>query len=106
MTNLCETCKHRYAKKYMEPCRVCGDGINWEPKDDKRPDMLQGVVKYYDHEISRYPDSVRVSFKDGHTAVYDLRVEQPAPVFEENIQITRKWRQGYVNQPRRRRNRT
>ena len=72
-----------------------------------RPEMLGKVVPNYEHESSMYPESVRVSFGDGKTIIYDRRVEQPAPVFEENIRIIRKWKQGYVNRPRRRRrNRT
>jgi len=30
---------------------------------------------------TEYPDSIRVSFTDGSTQIYDLRVRQPAPVF-------------------------
>lgn len=71
----------------------------------KRPEPLEKVVKYYDHECSVHPDSIRVSFSDGSTAVYDIRREQPAPVIVENIKIIRKWKQGYVNQPVRRRRR-
>ena len=72
-----------------------------------RPDVLEKIVANYEHETSTYPESVRVSFGDGKTIIYDRRVEQPAPVFEENIRIIRKWKQGYVNRPqRRRRNRT
>lgn len=72
-----------------------------------RPVMLEKVVPNYEHESSLYPESVRVSFGDGKTIIYDRRIEQPAPIFEENIRIIRKWKQGYVNKPqRRRRNRT
>ena len=75
-------------------------------REPGRPEILQLVQPIYEHECSKYPDEIRVSFMDGHTAVYDLRVEQPAPVIIENIRIIRKWKQGYVNQPKRRRNRT
>lgn len=75
-------------------------------REPGRPEILQKVQPIYEHECSKYPDKIRVSFMDGHTAVYDLRVEQPAPVIIENIRIIRKWKQGYVNQPKRRRNRT
>ena len=67
-----------------------------------RPEMLDRAVPNYEHECSIYPDQIRVSFSDGHTAVYDLRVEQPHPVIVENIRIIRKWKQGYVNRPERR----
>lgn len=67
------------------------------------PKILPGTVSYYDHEGSVYPDRIRISFSDGHTAIYDIRVEQPAPVIVQNIRIIRKWKQGYNNQPMRRR---
>lgn len=67
-----------------------------------RPRMLDKPLEIYDHEFSKYPDRIRVSFADGRTFVYDIRTEQPAPVIEENIRIIRKWK-GYVNQPARRR---
>ena len=68
----------------------------------KRPQILDKPLPMYDHEWSELPDRVRISFDNGRTAVYDLRMEQPAPVIVENIKIIRKWR-GYVNQPARRR---
>lgn len=72
-----------------------------------RKRILSMAVPKYEHEYSKYPEQIRVSFADGHTAVYDMRVDQPHPVIVENIKIIRKWKQGYVNQPqRRRRNRT
>ena len=71
----------------------------------ERPEMLKEVVQYYDHDCSTHPDRIRASFEDGKTFVY-ARVEQlPHPVIIENIKIIRKWKQGYVNQPARRRRR-
>ena len=72
-------------------------------RNDK-PKMLDKPMPCYMHEYSRHPESIRVSFDDGSTAVYDLRVQQPAPVIVENIKIIRKWK-GYVNQPVQRRKR-
>ena len=72
-------------------------------KKQLRPEMLPGTVGYYDYEISKYPDRIRVSFKDGKTLVYELRTEQPHPIIVENVKIIRKWKTGYVNQPARRR---
>ena len=72
---------------------------------NERPEMMGQMVANYEHETSLYPESIRVSFKNGKTIIYDRRVEQPAPVFEENIKIIRKWKQGYVNKPLRRRRR-
>ena len=72
-----------------------------------KPTMMGRPLPYYDRDSSRHPERIRVSFSDGSTAVYELRVEQPAPVILENIAIIRKWSQGYVNKPKhRRRNRT
>ena len=77
-----------------------------EKKKDKRPEILPEIVSHYERDSSRIPDQIRVSFSDGSTAVYEIKVEQPAPQFLESIRIIRKWKQGYVNQPaRRRRNR-
>lgn len=76
-----------------------------EKKKAYRPDLLPETVPYYDHEFSAHPDHLRVSFEDGSTAVYDLRADQPHPVIVENIKIIQKWKQGYVNQPERRRRR-
>lgn len=71
-----------------------------------RPEMMEKPLPKYEHDWSVYPEQIRVCFGNGHTAVYDLRAEQPAPIIVENIRIIRKWKQGYVNQPKRRRNRT
>lgn len=69
----------------------------------ERPELLPEPVPYYNHDFSVHPDSIRVSFGDGSTAVYDLRHDQPHPVIMENIRLIRKMKQGYVNQPARRR---
>lgn len=73
-----------------------------EIKLKKRPEMLPKPVPVYEHEYSEIPERIRVKFSNGRTAVYELRVEQPHPVIVENIKIIRKWKQGYVNQPERR----
>ena len=54
----------------------------------RRPEPLPEPAVYYDRQDSRYPDRVRLSFQDGHTEIYDRRVNQPRP-------------DGYVNWPRR-----
>lgn len=56
----------------------------------RRPIPLPEPAVYYDRQDSKYPDRVRVSFADGHTEIYDRRVNQPQPVT-------------YINDPRRRR---
>ena len=69
----------------------------------ERPAPLPEVVPIYDRDISDHPDSIRVSFSDGSTAVYDLRRDQPHPATVKSIEIIRKWNNGYNNQPMRRR---
>ena len=54
-------------------------------KRPERPQMLPVAVPHYNGEHSTIPDSMRVSFSDGSTAVYDLRVEQPRPVLVKSI---------------------
>ena len=34
---------------------------------------------HYDREDSMYPDSIRLSFPNGKTVVYDRRIKQPGP---------------------------
>lgn len=68
-----------------------------------RPEMMDKPLPIYERECSRYPDQVRISFKDGKTFLFDIHTDQPAPVIMENIRIIRKWKQGYINQPMRRR---
>lgn len=60
-----------------------------EPKKRRRsrPAPMPEPKPYYTHG-DKYPDSVRISFEDGHTEIYDRRISQPSPV-------------GYVNNPRR-----
>ena len=62
-----------------------------------------GIFSYYGDDYSRYLDRIRVSFIDGHTEIYDIHRDQPHPIIERNCEIIRKWKQGYVNKPRRRR---
>ena len=105
MILLCDTCKHRKSKINQKECADCENGKNWEPEEEKRPEILPKVVPVYEHEYSEVPERIRVSFSDGSTAVYDLHTDQPAPVIIENTKIIRKWKQGYVNQPEVRRRR-
>lgn len=84
--------------------RKFADELDRILEESGRPTILGQMVPFYEGDSSRYPKMIRVSFEDGKTMVYELRVEQPAPVIVENIKIIRKWKQGYVNKPRRRRN--
>lgn len=54
---------------------------------NKRPEIMPEPKGYYIHG-DKYPDTVRISFEDGHTEIYDRRVSQPSPA-------------GYVNNSRR-----
>ena len=71
----------------------------------QRPEILGKVVPIYEHDYSVLPEKIRVLFMDGRTAIYDIHMDQPAPVIVQNIRMIRKMKQGYVNQPRRRRRR-
>lgn len=87
--------------------------LTWEQKNaimggtEDRPAILSMGVPHYEYEESRYPEKIRVSFFDGHTEIYELRTQQPHPLVRKNAEIIRKTerniKQGYVNQPRRRR---
>lgn len=64
-----------------------------------RPEILPDPIPYYEYESSVKPESIRHKFSDGTTAIYDLRVEQPAPVIIENIKIIRRMQHGYQYKP-------
>lgn len=71
-----------------------------------RPEMLERPVPTYMTADSEYPDQIRMKFGDGKTVIYDKRTEFPHPIIERNIEIIRKMKTGYVNQPMRRRKKT
>lgn len=56
------------------------------------PEPLPSPVVYYGKDAGKYPETIRMSFADGHTEIYERRVEQPSP-------------QAYLNMPSRRRRR-
>lgn len=60
-----------------------------ERRRRRRPEILPEPAAYYDRLDSKYPDRIRLSFKDGHTEIYDRRVNQPRPT-------------AYINYPKRR----
>lgn len=68
-----------------------------------RPEMLERPVPTYMTEDSEYPDQIRMKFSDGKTVIYEKRTEFPHPIIERNIEIIRKIKTEYVNQPMRRR---
>ena len=55
---------------------------------NRKPVMMPEPAVYYSRSDSRYPETIWISFSDGHTEIYDRRVNQPRP-------------DGYVNWPRR-----
>ena len=69
----------------------------------ERPAPLPEGVPIYEHDFEEIPESIRVSFENGSTAVYDLRREQPHPLTVKCVETIRKWNNGYNNQPMRRR---
>ena len=69
----------------------------------QRPEIMGKVVPIYEHDYSVLPEKIRVLFMDGRTMIYDIHIDQPAPVIVQNIKLIRKMKQGYVNQPARRR---
>ena len=77
-------------------------GLLFKQKSE-RPEIIGKAVPIYDNEYEEIPFGVRISFSNGHTAVYELRVNQPAPVILENIRIIRRMKVGYNNQPPQRR---
>lgn len=60
-----------------------------ERRRRRRPEILPEPAAYYDRPDSKYPDRIRLSFQDGHTEIYDRRVNQPRPT-------------AYINYPKRR----
>ena len=74
-------------RMFIEICKL---------KEEKEtPEMLEKPAVIKKHKYSRHPEQIRVSFSDGSTAVYDLHIEQPAPIIIENLEIIRKWHTGY-----------
>ena len=60
-----------------------------ERRRRRRPSALPKPATYYDKPGSKYPDRIRLSFADGHTEIYDRRVNQPEQM-------------AYINYPKRR----
>jgi hypothetical protein len=55
--------------------------------EPERPEVLPKPSAHYRGKHSRYPEQVRVSFRDGNTFVYEMRAEQPAPVIAEGVEV-------------------
>lgn len=54
-----------------------------------RPAPMPEPKPYYTHG-SKYPDSIRICFDDGHTEIYDRRMNQPRPGEYYNFPMRRK----------------
>jgi hypothetical protein len=46
---------------------------------------LPKVTGVWEHEVSRYPDRIRVPMSDGKVVTYHIDVEMPHPCFEAAI---------------------
>ena len=65
-------------------------------------EVIEKVVLIYENDYSEIPERIRINFKDGHSAVYDLHTDQPAPVILKSNR-NRRMKVGYQNKPQRRR---
>ena len=95
-------------EKFHESVREAGKDIEkamegTRIKLEKRPGLLAFPVPVYESTDSEIPEKVRISFTNGTSAIYELRVDQPAPQVVECIRIIRKWNNGYKAPTRRRR---
>ena len=43
---------------------------------------LPKVTGFCDHDVSRYPDRIRIPMSDGQVVTYHIDVEMPHPCFE------------------------
>ena len=65
--------------------------------------ILDKPACYFNGRHSRLPEQIRVSFEDGTTAIYDLHIEQPEPLFfREMIEVREDIRIGYPQRRTRR----
>lgn len=51
---------------------------------------LPKVTGLYDHDVSRYPDRIRVPMADGRVVTYVIDVQMPHPCLEAAIRNIRK----------------
>lgn len=100
-----ESIENRVKKQIAENLRWAQEDRK-EKKSSYRPKALPQPVYNYERELSIYPDSIRVSFEDGTTAIYTMQPEQPKPQVIETIRIIRKWNsEGYQCKVQKRRRR-
>lgn len=48
---------------------------------------LPKVHGEWEHEDSRYPETIKVSFSDGRVVTYRIDVQQPHPCFLESMDL-------------------
>ena len=95
--HICSRCRYGYDADYISgTCPEMGTD-ECEMKRAEKARFLSPQQKplpepavHFDRPESMYPDTVRLSFPDGHTEIYDRRVKQPSP-------------RKYLNMPNRRR---
>lgn len=59
---------------------------------------LPKVTGVWDHDVSRYPDRIRVPMSDGKIVTYHIDIEMPHPCFEaamKNINNLEGYSNGY-----------
>lgn len=66
-----------------------------ERNKSRRPKLLGKVLPVYESDYTQYPESIRVSFEDGTTAVYEQKVTMPNPLLIRSIDIIKSWN-GYT----------
>lgn len=93
-------------EKLQESVREMGKDIETGMKEiklEKKPGLLAFPAPIYERTDSEIPEKVRISFTNGTSAIYALKVDQPAPQLIECVRIIRKWNNGYKAPTRRRR---
>lgn len=96
LSKVCWKCEHGEGLRNGQFCQwegspECIDAQREFMRENLKP--MPEPATYYEHPESQYPDTVRLSFPDGHTEIYDRRVKQPNP-------------RKYLNMPNRRRRRS
>lgn len=56
---------------------------------------LPKMTGFWDHDVSRYPDRIRVPMSDGQVVTYHIDVEMPHPCFEAAMDGLEKMAVGY-----------
>lgn len=73
-----QSCQHEYQEGCIHKRQT-------RTERNKKPAPMPEPVAYYGWSDSKYPEAIRMSFADGHTEIYDRRVNQPKPDTYVNI---------------------